>query len=151
MDSVRFGRAVGVGVREVAKAAVKAAEAAQASAPTPSQGTRPAATASASRPVAARPLPQALHQGGKRFGQAAWSPIARLSGVLWHEIIGVLFGMFALVTGLEAWHGRAALSAHSVPQPTTRAHELFAIAMFLVFALFTASAFRRASRRQNRK
>ena len=146
MDSVRFGRAVGVGVREVAKAAVKAAEAAQSSTPTPAQARPRAAEPARPRTI----TPQAIHQGSRRFGQTVWSPFARLSTVLWHEIIGVLFGLFTLVTGLEAWHGRAALTSPASQQPT-RPHEIFALAMFLIFSLFTASAFRRASVRQNRK
>lgn len=159
-------------MREAAKAAVRAADAATAPSPSaaakfqagPSQAgpaqARPAqAERSQARPaeagrgaegrsrVAARQTAAAargLKQGGKRFGEAVWGPFAKLSGVLWHEIMGVLFGMFAAVAGMEAWHGRASLRAGA----EGRTHELLAIAMLAGFGYFTASSFVKASRRQ---
>jgi hypothetical protein len=156
MDSVRFGRALGIGVREAAKAAVKAADAAAA----PSPGGAPARLQPERRVQVERPVEtrgrvaakqtvqtaRGIKQGGKRLGEAVWGPFAKLSGVLWHEIMGVLFGMFAAVAGVEAWHGRGSLRMGA----EGRTHELFALGMLVGFGYFTASSFVRASRRQRR-
>ena len=39
---------------------------------------------------------QGLKEGSKRFGEAVWGPLVRLSGVLWLEFTGVFFGIFAV-------------------------------------------------------
>ena len=151
MDSVRFGRALGVGVREAAKAAVKAAEAAAAPAPegaavAPVQAQRPATQERVRETVRqTQQTAKGLKQGGKKFGEAVWVPFAKLSGVLWHEVMGVLFGLFVLVAGAEAWHGRAELM-----RGAGRAHEWGAVAMVVVFGFFMGSSFVKASRRGRR-
>ena len=146
MDTVRFGRALGVGVREAAKAAVKAAEAAASPSPTsplPPPPKRQALLTATIRQT--RRTGQGVRQGSRQFGKAVWNPFARLSTVLWHEVTGVLYSLFALICGLEAWHGRAAIL-----EDPGRVHEWVALGLFAIFAFFTASSFRKASRRQRR-
>ena len=156
MDSERFGKALGVGAREAAKALVKAADAAASPAPARPVRREPVVE----RPVAARTRPIAraqavrgtakgVREGGKRFGEALWGPFAKLSGVLWLEVTGVLFGMFAAVSGIEAWRGRGAIWQHTVPDPG-RSHEIFALVMCVVFAYFTATSFLNAKRHSRR-
>ncbi|HEX4578315.1 MAG TPA: hypothetical protein VH117_13245 [Edaphobacter sp.] len=97
MDSVRFGRALGVGARAAAKTLVTAVDA--ATAPNPSAGAKPkqsAASASTAAPASnaasgregtpgvrlgqqvvrttaqVRQTGRGLKEGGKRFGEAAW-------------------------------------------------------------------------------
>lgn len=162
MDTVRFGRALGVGAREAAKALVKAADAATSPKPTPSGASQtdrrpetPSSAANLGRTatrVALRSAEQVrntskdVHREGKRFGEAAWGPAARLSGVLWLEVTGVFFGLFALTAGLEAWKRRADFHAAA----SARQHAWFALAMLAVFGYFTLSSFIKASRRGRR-
>ena len=153
MDRVRFGRALGQGTREAAKALLKAADAAAS----PNPGTASAS----SPPSAAKPREQILHQavqqtrtsgagfkrGGRRFGEAVWGPFARLSGVLWLEFTGVFFALFALTSAVEVWKRRwdFRLGSH-----TPRA-DWFAMAMLLVFGYFAVSSFAKAARRGRRR
>jgi hypothetical protein len=151
MDRVRFGRALGVGVREAAKAAVKAAEA--AAAPDPAGGTKSAASPGTPKErvrvedVVRQTAKSAagLREGGRRFGQSALAPVKKAGGVLWHEVMGVLFGLFVLVAAEEAWRGRGAL----LREPG-RTHEWLALAMLLVFGFFMISSFVKARRRGQR-
>lgn len=176
MDSVRFGRALGVGARAAAKTLVAAADA--AAAPNPSAGakeTKAAAAASTSTAAsiststagkmggsgarvgqqAARTTAQVrqtgrgLKEGSKRFGDAVGGPLVKLSGVLWLELTGVFFGIFAVFAGGGAWKMRSAL------EETAGNHEehvrfLVAAAMALIFGYFCVSSFVRASRRGRR-
>ena len=131
MDAERFGRALGTGVRETARALVRAADAAVAANPR--------------SPVVVAPRPQAgnVLAGGKRFGEAMWRPAARAGGVLWHELTGVFFGLFALAAGLEVWKHRGELAAGN-------GRVWIAVAMFAAFAWFTFSSFRKARQRGKR-
>lgn len=160
MDSVRFGRALGVGARAAAKTLVSAVDA--ATAPNPSAGAKPAgakksaASAAASDErlgqQAARASSQisvnsaGLKQGSKRFGQAVWRPFVKLSGVLWLELTGVFFGIFALSAASRAWMWRAAM--HETAE-NHLGHERFewAVVMAVVFAYFCVTSFLKARRR----
>jgi hypothetical protein len=97
--------------------------------------------------VRARQTPKGLRHGGRRFGQAVWRPFVRLSGVLWLEVTGVFFGIFALFAlgGVwrlrEAWHVTAGNEAE-------HRNLLGAVAMLAVFGYFCVSSFVRAKRRE---
>jgi hypothetical protein len=167
MDRVRFGRALGFGARLAVKTLVTAADAATATNPTgnreaetPNSGqvpsSRPAtkhvdttvAPLTAARSVKrAREVKGGLRQGGKRFGEALWGPFVRLSGVLWLEVSGVFFGIFALfalaaVIRLHGqWHAGSA-----------ERQQLFcSVAMLALFGYFCVSNFVRARRRERRR
>ncbi len=177
MDSVRFGRALGIGARQAAKALITAADAATspnptASSPTaartPSQATRPQRPTPAARSgemlgragetlsqraarttTQLRDTHQGIARGGKRFGEAVWGPFLHLSRALWLELTGVFFGLFLLTALLNAWKLRANL------RDTGANHDLhqrllFSIAMAAVFGYFTISSFVRANRRPRR-
>lgn len=88
-----------------------------------------------------------LAQGGKRFREAAFGPVVRLSGVLVLEVAGVFFGIFALY-GLSSvlrfhtqWHNGA-------PHHREWLGGLF---MLAVFGYFCVSSFVRARRRERRQ
>jgi hypothetical protein len=91
-----------------------------------------------------------VRQGASQFKEAAWKPFVRLSGVLWLEVTGVFFGIFALFAfgGImrlrSAWHSTAANAA-------THRSLLGAIVMFVVFGYFCVSSFVRAHRRERRR
>src|SRR4051794_39560104 len=101
MDSVRFGRALGVGARAAAKTLMSAAEAAASANPSSTQKAKTQGAGTRTSQQVARTAAQArqtargVSEGGKRLGESAWRPFVRLSGVLWLEFTGVFFGIFA--------------------------------------------------------
>ena len=163
MDSVRFGRALGLGARGAAKALAMAADA--ASSPNPSDGRRaspaPATASGINRSgtrlgeTTARTTQQVrqttagVARGGKRFGEAAWGPFVKVSGQLWLELAGVFFGLFVLTAGINAWKLRA-YGHDSVLNHSEHQHLLYSIAMAVVFGYFCVSSFVKASRRGKR-
>ena len=168
MDSVRFGRVLGVGTRLAAKTLVSAVDAATATNPsagtageTRTQGVAPSETRASAAGArvgqkaaeTATQVKQArggLKRGGKRFGEAVWGPFVRLSGVLWLEFTGVFFGIFALTASVAVWKQRGAW------QMTATNHDahvrlLLVSGMAVVFGYFFVSSFVRAHRRSRRR
>ena len=179
MDPSRFGRVLGIGTRLAARTLVSAATAASAenpssartasTAPAPAQPAQPAQppppssekphriiTADSLRQRTAQTSARAsvtakgLKQGSKRFGEAAWGPVARLSGVLWLEVMGTFFGLFAFLASAGAWKQRAIFHAHSAK---SQAYERFLLvsAVALLFAYFCVTSFIRAKRRERQR
>ncbi len=154
MDSVRFGRALGVGARAAAKTLLTAADA--AASPNPS---RKGAASAASKPAGqtsvravaqqvVRTAAQArqVTEGGRRLGQSVWGPFVKLSGVLWLEFTGVFFGIFAMYAATGAWKLRG--EWHETPaNHDAHMHFLMAAGMALLFGYFCISSFLRASKR----
>lgn len=144
MDKVRFGRALGMGARQGAKALMKAADA--ATTPDP-RATRKAGAAVRGKMIEtagqAKATSAGVKEGGRRFGAAVWKPMVTASSVLWLEVTGVLFGMFALVTGTWTWSHRYDLAAGGV----LRQHEWIGVGLFSLFVYFTVSSYTRAAKR----
>ncbi|HUD22095.1 MAG TPA: hypothetical protein VMQ60_04560 [Acidobacteriaceae bacterium] len=176
MDAVRFGRALGLGARQAVKTVTAAVEAATAentsarSAGTaakagqtdarpqerPAAGTTRTTTETAARKAAhqaaqavvqARGVKQGLGRGSRRFGGTAWKTFTRLGGVLWLEVSGVFFGLFALFALVAVVHlrGEWRLSAAGHRQLTV------AVAMLAFFGYFCVSNFMRARRRERQR
>ncbi len=179
MDAVRFGRALGFGARQAAKTVIRAVDAARAENPSPSvqsqsqsastvTAPRPfASSAPVNRPAAAhassrepavasnRTVPVAtqargIQEGISRFKTSAVEPVVRLSGVLWLEVTGVFFALFALAAANGVWRLRADLRP-ALTHPAAHASILGAVAIFALFAYFSISSFVRAHRRQHRR
>jgi Flp pilus assembly protein TadB len=173
MDSVRFGRALGVGARAAAKTLMAAADAATSPNPSASKaktGTEPTTQGSSStstqskvaasgvsagqqavRTVAqVRQTGQGLKQGSKRFGEAVWGPFVKLSGVLWLEVTGVFFALFAVFAAGGAWKLRDALRDTGMNHEA-HVHFLLSAAMAAVFGYFCVSSFVKASLRGKRR
>ncbi len=163
MDSVRFGRALGVGARAAAKTLVTAVDAATAPNPSASAKTNQSAKEAAvpgrsegpgvrlgqqTARTAAQVLQtgQGLKQGGKRFGEAVGGRFVRLSGALWLELTGVFFGIFALSAAAGAWRMRAALHDTGANHDA-HVRLLISAAMAAVFGYFCVSSFVKANRR----
>jgi hypothetical protein len=157
MDSVRFGRALGVGARAAAKTLVTAVDA--ATSPNPSAGkatgsasARPGSSGAGVAQQVVRAASQAqqatagVAQGGKRFGEAVWRPFVRLSGVLWLEFTGVFFGIFALYAAGGAWKLRGDWH-ETATNHDAHLHWLMAMVMALLFGYFCVSSFVRAARK----
>src|SRR5271170_7568297 len=107
MGAETAGRKLGIGLRLAAKAARKRAGQAGAL-PTPSPIKTQAIPATAAQ---ATSKAKAIAQGTKRFGEAVWGPMAHTGSVLWLEITGLFFALFAAFFGQnvyrlrEAWQG----------------------------------------------
>ncbi len=169
MDSVRFGRALGFGARLAAKTLVSAVDA--ATAPNPSvPSTRTQLRSDPPQPSVTPPLSsarrvgqkvartstdvrsttQGIARGSRRFGQAVWGPVVKLSGVLWLELTGVFFGLFALFAGIAAWKLRGNLHL-SPTNADAHTHLQLAVGMAVIFGYFCVSSFLRASHRGRRR
>ena len=111
-------------------------------------GNRTASAApSRATPSAVAGTPRGLAEGSRRFGRALWGPAVRLSGVLWLELTGVFFGLFALVAAIAIWRLRT-----SFRQPGAgHTQFLMAVGMTVVFGYFCISSFMSASRRSRRR
>jgi hypothetical protein len=172
MDSVRFGRVLGIGTRLAAKTVVAAVDA--ATSPNPSGGEVKQGSSAASAQTAAsastssagkvevsgvrlgqqaarttaqlRQTRQGLKEGSKRFGEAVWGPLAKASGALWLELTGVFFGIFAVFAAGGAWKMRAALH-ETAANHDVHARFLAAVLMATVFGYFCVSSFVKANRR----
>lgn len=175
MDAVRFGRALGFGARQAAKTVVRAVDAARTENP-----SRPAASAAATAMPPTRPVPppasasaravspvfsasptarsdaqtgtqaRGVQEGLSRFKASAVEPVIRLSSVLWLEVTGVFFGIFALSTAIAIWRLRADWRA-VLRHPEAHGSLVAPVAIFLLFAYFCISSFVRARRRARRR
>ena len=167
MDSVRFGRALGIGARAAAKTLVTAVDAATTPNPSGSAGTPGSAAGPAKDTKAGtagvrmgqqaarttsqvRQTGKGLKEGGKRFGEAVWGPFVKLSGVLWLELTGVFFGIFAVFAAGGVWKMRGEWR-QTAGNHDAHMHLIAAAAMAVVFGYFCVSSFVKARRRERRR
>lgn len=77
-----------------------------------------------------------LGEGARRFGKAMWGPFAHVSSVLWSEVTGLFFGLFAFYFAQGIFRNRAQYKAGP-------AHEQFVLDVVLtvIFGYFAASSF----------
>ena len=175
MDRVRFGRALGYGARHAAKTLAAAARAASApsSAPTASARTQTSPpefqNAIPTRQRAESPVGDAIRDAGASVleaqraytqatqrtragaanaGRSLLAPVKRAGGVLWLEMTGSIFALFALFLAPGVWKLRDALHA---PLSSSQAHKFYGyMLIFAVFVYFAVSSFVRANRRGKR-
>jgi hypothetical protein len=167
MDKVRFGRALGFGARQAVKTLVTAVDAATAENPsarraaesantgqaarmTPDTAPKQAAQAAAKKVAQARGVQTGLKRGSRRFGEAVWGPFVRLSGVLWLEVSGFFFGIFALMALGYLWRLRGAWHAGAA-NAEGRRNLMVGLAMLAIFGYFCVSNFVRARRRERQR
>ena len=94
------------------------------------------------------PDPKLVKDQARNLKRSVWSPLAKFSSVLWLEVTGVFFLLFALITGQQAWKWHAAIR---LPPSNPGAQHLYLyIFLFAMFGYFTVSSFVRARRRQRR-
>jgi hypothetical protein len=150
MDSVRFGRVLGIGARLAGKTIVQAVDAAASPNPRATATTPPGETVTVLPPPVARAAAsakatsQGVARGSKKFGEAVWSPMVRSGKVLWLEVTGVFFGLVAAAGVQGVWLHRA--GALAAAAPGERRHFWLAAAMTIVFGYFCLSSFLRANR-----
>jgi hypothetical protein len=88
-----------------------------------------------------------LGRGSKRFGEAVWRPFVRLSGVVWLEVSGVFFGIFALLALGYLWKFHGAWRGGAANAGAHRSL-MGAAVMLGLFGYFCVSSFVRARRRE---
>jgi hypothetical protein len=155
MGAETTGKKLGIGLRLAAKAVQRRAAEATAtpSAPPAAASAQPSyrtasayAAKSATQAVAKAPqLAKGVAQGTKRFGEAFWGPLTHTGGVLWLEITGLFFALFAVFFAQNAYKFR-----HSYASGPEHAHFLVYAALTVVFAWFTVTSFYKARQKEKR-
>ena len=143
MDYERTGRKLGTGLKVLGRMAKQRMDSPSA----PGQTDNAPATPPPPVPPKINPpvVPNihAAREGGRRFGKAVWGPFSRAGHVLWLEITGVFFALFALYFLSEAWKLH-----HSTGTDHTHFIEFCIFAV--VFGYFCITSFVRARRREKR-
>jgi hypothetical protein len=135
MEPKKVGRTLGIGVRVASNMLRQRVEqAAQAGASRPPTPSPPLS----SRVVTAK-------RGAKAFGQAFLGPFTHAGKVLWLEITGLFFALFAFFFAQSVYRVRAAWR-----QGPEHSHLLLYCALAAAFAWFSFSSFARAYRRSKR-
>jgi len=137
MGAETAGRKLGIGLRLAARAAKgRAAQAGAAVNPPPMPRNLKAVPAAAAQ---ANARAKAIAEGTKRFGEAVWGPMAHTGSVLWLEITGLFFALFAAFFGQSVYRFRNAWKGG--PDHT---HFVIYAALTVLFSIFTVSQFYRA-------
>jgi hypothetical protein len=144
MEPKKVGRTLGIGVRVASNMLRERVERAATAHPPPSQAGngRPAAAAPAI-PISNRVA--GVKRGAKAFGKAFLGPFTHAGSVLWLEITGLFFALFALFFAQSVYRLHAAWR-----QGPEHTHLLLYCALTVAFAWFSVSSFLRAYRRSNR-
>ena len=87
-----------------------------------------------------------MGRGGRNFSRAVWNPFAHAGGILWLEITGMFFALFALLFVQHLWAIRA--SWRSGPE---HGHFVAYAVLMTLFVYFAASSFARAGKRSRRR
>jgi len=142
MEPNTVGRKFGIGVRIASKKLLDRAV----------QGAPPPAAADVSRP-GQQAVPQvyaargkAVVKGTRKFGEAVWKPFAHASSVLWLEVTGLFFGIFALFFGVNTYKLR-----HEWAIGPDHQRFLVYTVVTLIFGYFTFSSFYRARKKEKLK
>ncbi len=143
MKPEKFGRLLGVGVRVAGRVVRDRQHDAQRAVVVGQElhaQVRQQTTA-AMRAEMAQTARTASHAAGR--GIAGFlRPFSRVGGILWLEITGFFFGMFAVYFGADVWRVRASL--HQGPEHN---HLLLSATVCLGFTYLSVSSFLRARRR----
>jgi hypothetical protein len=148
MEPKKVGRALGIGVRVASNMVRQRVAQAAAAPPTP-------VTAAAPRPVEPAPPPRpavpgpsktaTAKRGAKAFGQAFLGPFTHAGSVLWLEITGLFFALFALFFVQSVYRVHTAWR-----QGPEHAHLLLYCVLAVGFGWFSVSSFIRAYRKNKR-
>ena len=140
MEPKKVGRVLGAGVRVASNMARQ--RMAQAAAPGPQ-----VPVAAASRKTGGDPgvRAQAAKRGIKAFGQGILGPFRHAGGVLWLEMTGLFFALFALFFVENVYRARG-----SWRQGADHIHWMLYVLLAAAFAWFSFSSFQRAYRKNRR-
>jgi hypothetical protein len=147
MEPKKVGRTLGIGVRVASNMVRERVERATAthSAPVEAGNGRPAAPASPRPSIKIDSRVAGAKRGAKAFGKAFLGPFTHAGGILWLEITGLFFALFALFFVQSVYRVRGAWR-----QGPEHAHLLLYIALAVGFAWFSFSSFLRAYRKSRR-
>jgi hypothetical protein len=150
MGAETAGRKLGIGLRLAARAAKGRASQARGGS-TPSGGGSAASpvrlNANGVSAVAAQVNSKArgIAAGTKRFGEAVWGPMAHTGSVLWLEITGLFFALFA------AFFGQSAYKFRGDWKGGPNQHHLLVYSTFtLIFVWFTLFNFYKAWQKEKK-
>ncbi len=132
-----FGRALGIGARLFTQRVLPPS--------TPAE-RRAASERRVSRGERVGRHASGVGRGSRNFGRAVWNPFAHASSILWLEITGMFFALFALFFAQHLWAVRAAFRTGA-----EHGHFLTYAALCLVFAYFAGSSFARARAQTRRR
>src|SRR5271163_3799028 len=147
MEPKKVGRTFGIGVRVASNMLRQRVEQAAASKPAPAE-------AGNGRPAAAQPAPAmrkigsraaTAKRGARAFLQAILGPFTHAGGILWLEITGLFFALFALFFVQSVYRVRTAWL-----QGPEHAHLLLYCVLAVGFGWFSVSSFTRAYRKSKR-
>lgn len=142
MDYEKTGRKLGTGLKVLGRMAKQRMDGPRTQ---PQPSAAPRANPAPTSPEAKRPpreVGRAAGEGARRFGKAVAGPLAKTGHVLWLEITGCFFALFALGFMTEAWRARHAWQAGAEHR-----HFVAYAAFAVVFVYFSLSSFVRARRR----
>ena len=152
MEPKKVGRALGIGVRVASNMVRQRVAEAAAAPPAPPAGPTAATVPRPPEPVVPprRPAPgpsktAVAKRGAKAFGQAFLGPFTHAGSILWLEITGLFFALFALFFVQNVY--RVHTAWRQGPEHT---HLLLYGALALGFAWFSASSFLQAYRKNKR-
>jgi hypothetical protein len=148
MEPKKVGRTLGIGVRVASNMLRQRVE--QAAAPGP--GAVEAGNGRLAAPSRPTPTRSSLNsraatakRGAKAFGQALLGPFTHAGSVLWLEITGLFFALFALFFVQSVYRVRTAWR-----QGPEHSHLLIYVLLAAVFVWFSVSSFTRAYRKSKR-
>jgi hypothetical protein len=141
MGAETAGRKLGIGLRLAARAARDQAVKAGDGTPAPTGSGQK----SLLNPNAAKAKAKGLAEGTKRFGLAVIGPMAHTGGVLWLEITGIFFGLFAAFFAQNVYRLRSAYKAGP-----DHLHFLTYSGLTLLFLAFMLMNFWKARRKEKR-
>lgn len=141
MEPKKVGRALGVGVRVASKMVRQRVAASQVSSDPPATETE----AKRAVPSLVGERAATAKRGIKAFGQGVFGPFRHAGGVLWLELTGLFFALFALFFMENVYRVRG-----SWRQGPDHLHLLLYLALAVGFAWFSFSSFQRAYRKNRR-
>jgi len=153
MGAETTGRKLGIGLRLAAKAVKRGAAAAVASTSQPANSASPAQSNYGQKPTLAATAAAGqaktkaadIAKGAKRFGEAVWGPMAHTGGVLWLEITGLFFALFAIFFAQNVYKFRGAYKGGP-----DHVHFLIYAALAVLFAAFTLTQFYKARQKERK-
>jgi hypothetical protein len=147
MEPKKVGRTLGIGVRVASNMLRERVERAAAahSAPAEAGIGRPAAAARPRASIKIDSKVATAKRGAKAFGQALLGPFTHAGSVLWLEITGLFFALFALFFVQNVYRVRTAWR-----QGPEHPHLLLYVVLAFAFAWFSVSSFSRAYRKSKR-
>jgi hypothetical protein len=137
MKPQSIGRAVGIGLRVAGRIAGRQMAKGNGAAGQPRSAEAVAAQSRAAGQVAGKAT-----RGVARGVGGFLRPFGRVGGILWLEVTGVFFALFALVFGLQTWRNRPAALHGPYDRPF-----FISAALLAVFLYLSISSFLRAGRK----